>query len=130
LLNFLILILILNWHSKIESSQAVIFCTPEYVFSLPGALKNSIEWTVGTTLFSNKPVAVIVASGLGEKTFESLLLIMKTIEAKIDGSGQLLISGARSIINEEGEINDQKVLNNLDALISGLLKNISQKATV
>nr|WP_298555227.1 NAD(P)H-dependent oxidoreductase [uncultured Algibacter sp.] len=30
-------------------------CTPEYVFSIPSGLKNTIEWCVSTNAFSNKP---------------------------------------------------------------------------
>ena len=113
-----------NWQSKIESADAVIFCTPEYVFSLPGSLKNSIEWTVGTTVFSGKPVGVIVASGLGEKAFESLLLILKTIEAKVDDSGSILISGARGIIDEKGEIKDEAIVKKLDEMMEGIFESI------
>jgi chromate reductase len=86
----------------IEDAEGVLFCTPEYVFSLPGSLKNAIEWTIPTTVLLGKPVAVIVASGLGEKAFESLLLIMKTVGAKIPDSSTLLISGLRNKFNESG----------------------------
>src|SRR5688500_10423432 len=48
--------------AKIEQADGVLICTPEYVFSLPGALKNALEWTVATTVFSYKPVAFIVAA--------------------------------------------------------------------
>jgi chromate reductase, NAD(P)H dehydrogenase (quinone) len=41
--------------------------TPEYVFSLPGALKNALEWTVSATIFSDKPAAFIIAAASGEK---------------------------------------------------------------
>ncbi len=81
---------------KISQSDGVIICTPEYVFSLPGALKNAIEWMVSTTVFSDKPAALIVASGLGDKAYESLNLIMNTLGAKIGPSTNLLIRGARS----------------------------------
>jgi NAD(P)H-dependent FMN reductase len=90
--------------AKIREADGVIICTPEYVFSLPGALKNALEWTVSTMVFSEKPVALITASGLGEKAHEALLLIMKTIYAQVDEAATLLISGARSKMNEQGEV--------------------------
>src|SRR5215212_1752843 len=102
---------------KIKSADGVLICTPEYVFSLPGSLKNLIEWTVSTTVFSEKPVALITASGLGEKAHESLQLVMKTIYADVHPDSQLLISGARSKLNKEGEIIDQEVLIKLKQLI-------------
>lgn len=95
---------IISFRNKIEQSNGVLICTPEYVFSLPGSLKNALEWCVSTTIFSNKEVGLITASASGEMAHEQLLLIMKTLEAKFDDNTQLLIQGVRGKINAEGEI--------------------------
>ncbi len=87
---------------SIEDADGVLFCTPEYVFSLPGSLKNAIEWTIPTTVLLNKPVAVIVASGIGEKAFESLILIMNTVGAKMPAESTLLIQGLRNKFDSSG----------------------------
>jgi len=52
---------------SIKEADAVIISTPEYIFSLPGRLKNLIDWHVSTTVFEGKPVAIIVAAASGEK---------------------------------------------------------------
>lgn len=96
-----------NFREAIAESDGVIICTPEYVFSLPGTLKNALEWTVSTTVFSEKPVSLIVASGLGEKTFESLNLIMKTLGARIEEQATLLIQGARAKFKQDQPLDDQ-----------------------
>jgi NAD(P)H-dependent FMN reductase len=93
--------LIEELRSKIDQADGVIICTPEYVFSLPGALKNTLEWTVSTTVFSGKPVALITASGLGEKASEQLALIMSTLGANFDQQTQLLIQAARSKVDAD-----------------------------
>jgi len=41
----------------IASADAVLFCTPEYAGTLPGSLKNLLDWTVGGTELTDKPVA-------------------------------------------------------------------------
>ena len=69
----------MHFRKSIEEADAVLICTPEYVFSLPGILKNALEWTVSTTVFSDKPTALLTASSSGEKAHESLLLVMKTL---------------------------------------------------
>ena len=112
---------------SIAAADGVVICTPEYVFSLPGSLKNAIEWTVSTTVFSNKPVAIITASGLGEKAHEALQLIMKTIEATMLPSTQLLIQGARTKLNDSGEIVDEAILKKTKELIEALSMIIEQK---
>ena len=103
--------------NKIKSADGILICTPEYVFSLPGSLKNAIEWMVSTTIFSNKPAALITASGLGEKAHESLLLIMKTVEAKFTEATTLHLSAARTKVNAAGIISDETVLIKVQSLI-------------
>lgn len=109
----------------IARSDAVIICTPEYVFSLPGALKNALEWTVSTTVFSYKPFAFIVASASGEKAYESLDLIMQTLlQAPIDGRCKLLIRGGRGKINEAGEFADKDTLHKVMMVMDALMKKM------
>lgn len=50
----------------VEEVDGIIICTPEYVFSIPGSLKNALEWFVSTTLLSDKPTALITASSSGD----------------------------------------------------------------
>lgn len=95
---------ITSFRNKLIDADGVIICTPEYVFSLPGSLKNALEWCVSTTIFSNKKTGLITASASGEMGHEQLLLIMKTLEAKFDETNQLLIQGVRGKVNAQGEI--------------------------
>ncbi len=52
--------------SAIRAADAVLFVTPEYNGSIPGVLKNAVDWasrpTPATSALANKPVAVIGAS--------------------------------------------------------------------
>lgn len=115
---------ILNLRNKIENADGIIFCTPEYVYSIPGSLKNLIEWNVSTVLFSNKPVAIIVAAASGKKAFESLQLILSTIEASITEESCLLIQGAGGKIDKtNGKVN-QEIASKVDKLVNSLVINI------
>ena len=112
---------------KIKKADGVLICTPEYVFSLPGALKNAIEWCVSTTIFSEKPVALITASASGAKAHESLQLVMKTIYADIREETQLLIQGAKGKINSAGEIVDALTAERLKKLVDAFAGQLSGK---
>jgi chromate reductase len=51
--------------AAITSADALLFVTPEYNSSVPGALKNAVDWAsrpAGASPLRNKPVAVIGAS--------------------------------------------------------------------
>lgn len=106
-----------NFRNEIKNADGVIICTPEYVFSLPGSLKNALEWCVSTTIFSKKKVGLITASASGEKGHEELQLIMKTIEANFNEDTSLLIQGVRGKVNAEGTIVDNLTLKQIQKFI-------------
>jgi len=123
---------VLELRNLIEDSDGILFCAPEYVFSLPGSLKNMIEWNVSTVLFSSKPVAMIIAAASGEKAFESLDLILTTIESTLPNNSKLLIQGAKGKIEKNGSISDKKVISKLKVVISSLtdtIDNTNRKPT-
>lgn len=108
----------------IKSADGVLFCTPEYVFSLPGSLKNLIDWQVSTTLFSKKAVAIIVAAASGKKAFESLDLILTTIEASLEDDSKLLIQGAKGKLDQNGNLCDKQTILEIDILVKSLINSV------
>jgi len=71
-----------DFKQAIASSDAILFVTPEYNRSVPGALKNAIDWAsrpYGQNAFTNKPSAVIGASpgligtAVGQQHLRSIL---------------------------------------------------------
>lgn len=117
---------VIEFRNRVSEADGIIICTPEYVFSLPGSLKNALEWCVSTSIFSKKPVGLITASASGEKGHEQLLLIMKTIEAKFDEKTTLLIQGVRGKMNEKGEIMDEITLKNIKNFIFSFKKQLNK----
>jgi len=54
-----------RWKAEIEAVDGVVIVTPEYLRSIPGGLKNALEWAsrpYGTNSFNGKPVAIAGAS--------------------------------------------------------------------
>jgi chromate reductase, NAD(P)H dehydrogenase (quinone) len=114
---------VLKIRQLIAKSDGVIFSSPEYIFSIPSGLKNLFEWCVSTTIFSDKPAAIITASSSGEKAHEELQLILKTLGAKFDDKTSLLIKGIKGKFDSEGILNEETKLQ-LETLMKHFVKAI------
>lgn len=121
--------LVVQMRQQIAEADGVLICTPEYVFSLPGVLKNAIEWCVSTTVFSNKPTAFIVASASGEKAFEALELILQTIEVRVNSEASLLIRGAKGKMVANDTPNPE-TQNQITKLITAFIACINEENAV
>jgi chromate reductase, NAD(P)H dehydrogenase (quinone) len=54
-----------HWRAEIEHADALLFATPEYNSSIPGALKNAVDWAsrpFASAVLTNKPTAVVGTS--------------------------------------------------------------------
>ncbi|MGH9974235.1 MAG: NADPH-dependent FMN reductase [Nitrososphaeraceae archaeon] len=54
-----------EFKSKVRGADAILIATPEYNYSVPGVLKNAIDWAsrpYGDNAFDGKPVAIMSAS--------------------------------------------------------------------
>lgn len=111
-----------NIRNKIDECDGVLFSTPEYIFSIPSALKNLLEWCVSTMVFDQKPVSIITASANGEKGHEELELILSTLGAKASNNN-LLIKGIKGRFDVDGNLS-QEVLYKIQDAFTNLTKQI------
>lgn len=118
---------VLQFRRLLVNSDAVIICTPEYAFGIPGILKNALDWVVSTGEFNEKPVAAISASPLtsgGDKALESLLHTLTALGTLKDERSSLSIPAVKKKINESGDITDEKTFQELQSLLSHLLQSV------
>lgn len=108
---------VVEFRHQIQHADGVIICTPEYVFSLPGILKNALEWTVSSIVFSGKPAALITASSSGKMAHESLLHIMNTLGVVTTPETCLHIQSIKSKMTPEGVIQDATTRTQVEQLI-------------
>lgn len=113
---------------SISQADAVLICTPEYAFGIPGVLKNALDWTVSTVVFNHKPVAALSASpgyAGGERAMASLLPTLKALDTRIHEGGALVVSSVKSKIALDGTITDATTDAALRTLVAGLVGLIS-----
>jgi len=109
--------LITELRAEIARADVLVFCTPEYAGTLPGAFKNLLDWTVGGAEMYGKPAAWInvAPEGRGGGADATLRVVLGYVGAQIlpssgtrvtvprdavDGSGALVDEGVRSQLAE------------------------------
>ena len=98
---------------RIGVADGVVVVTPEYNYSVPGALKNALDWLSRTdpAPFARKPVGIITASpGVigGARAQYHLRQIMVFLDAHVLNKPEIMVGGMYSKIDTEtGEITDE-----------------------
>lgn len=70
-----------QWRLALAASDAVLIASPEYGFSLPGALKNGIDWVIGSGELEQKVVAITAAVAGPERGRRGLQALRETLSA-------------------------------------------------
>jgi chromate reductase, NAD(P)H dehydrogenase (quinone) len=107
---------------KIAASDAVLFCTPEYAGTLPGSLKNLLDWTVGGGEMYGKPVGWInvAVGGRGRGAEEHLAMVLRYVGAVPVEPACIRLPVPREAIGPDGLIADAAILTTLKSVMSAL----------
>jgi chromate reductase len=101
------------YKAAIAKADALLFVTPEYNRSIPGGLKNAIDWAsrpYGQNSFARKPTAVIGTSpgAIGTAIAQqSLRSVLGFCNAPQMNSPEAYIRYKDGLIDEEGEVTDE-----------------------
>ncbi|MGE0815129.1 MAG: NADPH-dependent FMN reductase [Vicinamibacterales bacterium] len=72
---------VLRWRRALDDADAVLIACPEYAFSLPGVLKNAIDWVVGSGELERKVVATTAASHHADRGRRGLAALREPLTA-------------------------------------------------
>jgi chromate reductase, NAD(P)H dehydrogenase (quinone) len=112
--------------AAIDGADAVLFATPEYNSSIPGQLKNAIDWLsrpLSTSPLRNKPVAVVGASSgaFGAVWSQAeLRKVLGTTGARV-ADGEVAVGHAQTKFDPEGRLVEQSLREQLDEVVRTLL---------
>ena len=99
----------------IEAADGILFISPEYNRSIPGALKNAIDWGSrpwGTNSFARKPAGIIGASpgNIGTAVMQSSMrAVLSFLDAPQLNSPEAYVKFDAAVFGPNGEINDESV---------------------
>ncbi|HEY0685092.1 MAG TPA: NADPH-dependent FMN reductase [Steroidobacter sp.] len=113
-------------HDQVASASALLIATPEYNQSMPGVLKNAIDWLSRpgpNEVLVGKPVALIGASAgrWGTRLAQAALRqVLFATEACVLTGPALYLANAHSAFDAEGRLTDPSALASLRQVLSAL----------
>jgi NAD(P)H-dependent FMN reductase len=111
--------------NRIAAADALLIATPEYNNSIPGVVKNAVDWLSRppadiARVFANRPVAVIGATpGLGATALAQAawLPVFRTLRMRPWFGERLTVAGARNVFDANGRLTDDAVRAGLASFI-------------
>lgn len=123
---------VVKFKSAIKNSDAIIFASPEYNYSITGVLKNAIDWgsrPKDDNSFDAKPGAIVGASNgrisTGRSQYE-LRKICFGLNMYLLNKPEVMVGPAGNSIDESGNITDAKTNGKLQELVTNLIPWISR----
>ena len=97
----------------ISAADAVLIATPEYNYSIPGVLKNAIDWVskIPELPFRHKPIAIMGASqgtmGTARSQYD-LRKVFVSQDAYVLSQPEIMIAAAQTRFDADGNLTDKK----------------------
>lgn len=117
----------------IAAADGLLLASPEYNNSLPGPLKNAIDWCTrppndAARVFGGKPVALMGASpgGFGTTLGQiAWLPVLRTLNTRPWFGERMLVSRAHEAFDEDGALTDQGLEDRLRTFIEGFAEFVA-----
>ena len=114
----------------IRAADGVIIVSPEYNWTIPGTLKNAIDWVsrMKEQPFKDKPVALQSCSGAllgGSRMQYHLRMVMQSIDAQLFGKPEVIVNMAASKF-ADGALKDQAAIDLIKQQLAAFAKFIER----
>ena len=122
----------LDFIGRIRVADAVIIATPEYNFSIPGGLKNAIDWVsrIKQQPFLHKRVGIVGASGGPIGTARSqyhLRQALQALEAYVMPRPEVFVSNAPGKFAADGTLADEATRHVLETWLKAFDRFVRQR---
>ena len=112
---------------RVAGASGLLLATPEYNNSIPGVLKNAIDWMSRppadiARVFGNRPVALMGATmGQGGTALAQAawLPVLRTLGTRPWFGRSILVSGAHKVFDGDGRLADEKLRERIAAFVAG-----------
>lgn len=112
---------VLLFKKAVRGSDVVLIASPEYNYSVPGGLKNALDWASRSgNAFDGKVAAIFGASGGLSGTIRMqphLRMILASMNVLVLPQPQVLVRHGREAFAADGSLLDEKVASQLQTLV-------------
>jgi len=116
--------------SKIRAADAILIVTPEYNYSIPGVLKNAIDWSSRrgpekVNVWEGKPVGMMGASGGAQGTSRAqyhLRQVFVYLDAQPLNRPEVMVADAAQKFDADGKLTDEKTRGAIQRLLEALVR--------
>jgi chromate reductase, NAD(P)H dehydrogenase (quinone) len=120
---------VVAFRSALAAADALLISTPEYAHSIPGVLKNALDWVVGSGELALKPIAIISASTAVTAGLRAQCALVQTLLAQSAEIVALLpIGRTKEKVNDDGQIVHVGTLRLLDEIVNALLERCAERS--
>lgn len=122
--------------ARIEAADGVLISSPEYNYTIPGVLKNALDWAsrpYGQSVLTGKPVAIMGASGSGFGTVRAqnhLRDVFHWLDAKVVAKPEVHVGNNWERFDGEGNLVDETSRNLVAGLVAALTVLIEENQKV
>jgi chromate reductase len=115
-----------EFKQKIRAADAILIASPEYNYSIPGVLKNAIDWASrppGDNSWDGKPVAVMSASISmlgGARAQYHLRQVFVYVNMLPVNRPEVMVPFAQDKIDQNGRVTDEKTRRKVRELLESL----------
>ena len=110
-----------RWKAALAAADMLLFSTPEYAHGIPGALKNALDWVVGSGELVGKPVGVINLSAASQFAFPQLIEVLTVMSANVVRDATVVLDLPRRGVDAAQLAADPVVAGKLCDVIAALL---------
>lgn len=116
-----------KFKKQIKEADAILFSTAEYNYSVPGSLKNAIDWgsrPYGDNSFDDKPAAVMSEStgiNAGSKAQYHLRQMMVFLNIHAMTRPEMMVPNANEMFDKNGNLKDEHTKEKIKELLGALV---------
>jgi chromate reductase, NAD(P)H dehydrogenase (quinone) len=116
-----------QFRSELDACAAVLISSPEYAHGAPGALKNALDWIVGSGELVGKPVALVNASPRSTHAQASLAETLRVMSADLVDAASVGVPLGGRHLDASGIVADAELSGSIRSALAALARAASTR---